>query len=117
MNRPAQPRWRRVYQRPSRGIRLNMSGPSQPSGVVARRLLAVLLALAITVVAVVQYRTGRGPVVVAWLAVGPLLGSLLLRPLVTAVLAGWATLLGFGLIVDHRPGPGAWCRTWGCACC
>jgi hypothetical protein len=33
---------------------------------------------AITVVAVAQYRTGRGPVVVAWLAVGPLLASVLL---------------------------------------
>ena len=106
-----------MYQRPGRGIRLNMAGPSQPSGALARRVLAVLLALAITVLAVAQYRFGRGPVVVAWLAVGPLLGSLLLRPLVTAVLAGWATLLGVGLIVDQPPGPGAWCRTWECACC
>jgi phosphoserine phosphatase RsbU/P len=96
-----------VCQRPGRGIRLNMAGPSQPSGALARRVLAVALALAITVLAVVQYRSGRGPVVVAWLAVGPLLGSLLLRPLVTAVLAGWATLLGVGLIVDQPARPGS----------
>ena len=106
MNGFAEPRWRRVYRRPSRGIPLNMSGPSQPSGILAKRVLAVLLGLAITVVAVVQYRTGRGPVAVAWLAVGPLLASLLLRPWVTAALAGWATLLGVGLIVNQPARPG-----------
>ena len=96
-----------MYRRPGRGIRLNMSGPSQPSGVLAKRVLAVLLGLAITVLAVAQYRTGRGPVAVAWLAVGPLLASLLLRPWITAVLAGWATLLGVGLIVNQPGPPGA----------
>ena len=84
-----------------------MSGPSQPSGVLAKRVLAVALGLAITVLAVAQYRTGRGPVAVAWLAVGPLLASLLLRPWITAVLAGWATLLGVGLIVNQPGPPGA----------
>jgi hypothetical protein len=83
-----------------------MSGPSQPSSVLAKRVLAVLLGLAITVVAVAQYRTGRGPIAVAWLAVGPLLASLLLRPRSTAVLAGWATLLGVGLIVNQPARPG-----------
>jgi phosphoserine phosphatase RsbU/P len=106
VNRPAEPWWRRVYQRRSRGIRLNMSGPSQPSGVLAKRVLAVLLGLAITALALAQYRSGRGPVAVAWLAVGPLVASLLLRPLVTAVLAGWATALGVGLIVDQPARPG-----------
>jgi serine phosphatase RsbU (regulator of sigma subunit) len=66
-----------------------------------------LLALAIAAVAVMEYRTGRGPLTVAWLAVGPLLASLALRPRVTAVLAGWAVLLGLGLIL-HQPGrPGS----------
>jgi hypothetical protein len=83
-----------------------MSGPSQPSSVLAKRVLAVLLGLAITVVAVAQYRAGRGPIAVAWLAVGPLLASLLLRPRATAVLAGWATLLGVGLIVNQPARPG-----------
>ena len=95
-----------MYQHLGRGIPLNMSGPSQPSGVLAKRVLAVLLGLAITVVAVAQDRTGRGPITVAWLAVGPLLASLLLRPRITAVLAGWATLLGAGLIVDQPARPG-----------
>ena len=67
----------------------------------------MLLALAITVVAVAQYRTGRGPVMVAWLAIGPLLASLLLRPRITAVLAGWAMLLGLGLILDQPGRPGS----------
>jgi phosphoserine phosphatase RsbU/P len=96
-----------LYRRPGRGIALNMSGPSQPSGVAAKRALAVLLALAITVLAAAQYRMGRGPVAVAWLAVGPLLASVLLRPWITAVLAGWATLLGVGLIVNQPGPPGA----------
>jgi hypothetical protein len=90
--------------RPGRGIPLNVSGPSQPAAVLARRVFAVLLGLAITAVAVAQYRTGRGPVTVAWLAVGPLLASLVLRPRITAVLAGWAVLLSLGLIL-HQPGP------------
>ncbi len=107
VNRHAGPGWRRWSQRPGAGIRLNVSGPSQPSGVLARRALAVLLFLAITVVAVAQYRGVRGPVAVSWLAVGPLLASLLLRPLVTAVLAGWATLLGLGLIMDQPGRPGS----------
>jgi hypothetical protein len=62
-----------------------------------------LLALAIAAVAVMEYRTGRGPLTVAWLSVGPLLASLVLRPRITAVLAGWAVLLGLGLIL-HQPG-------------
>src|ERR1700692_668974 len=37
-------------------------------------------------------------------AMGRLLASLLLRPLPTAVLAGWTVLLSLGLSV-HRPGP------------
>jgi hypothetical protein len=90
--------------RPGRGIPLNVSGPSQPAAVLARRVFAVLLGLAITAVAVAQYRMGRGPVTVAWLAVGPLLASLVLRPRITAVLAGWAVLLSLGLIL-HQPGP------------
>jgi hypothetical protein len=90
--------------RPGRGIALNVSGPSQPADVLAKRVFAVLLGLAITAVAVAQYRMGRGPVTVAWLAVGPLLASLVLRPRITAMLAGWAVLLSLGLIL-HRPGP------------
>ena len=100
-------RWRRVVLslvRSGRGIPLNVSGPSQPGGTRARRVFGVLLGLAITAVAAMQYRTGHGPVTVAWLAIGPLLASLLLRPMTTAVLAGWTVLLSLGLTM-HQPGP------------
>ena len=56
MNRHSEARWRRIYQHPGRGIPLNMSGPFQPSGVLAKRVLAVLLGLVITLVAVAPDR-------------------------------------------------------------
>src|SRR6267154_6379404 len=102
-------RWRRLrlsLLRPGRGIPLNVSGPSQPARLLAKQVFAVLLGLAITAVAVAQYRAVRGPVTVAWLAVGPLLASLVLRPRTTAVLAGWAVLLGLGLILQQPGRPG-----------
>jgi phosphoserine phosphatase RsbU/P len=71
-----------------------------------KRLLAVALMAAITAVAVAAYVAGRGVVPVACLAVGPLLASLLLPPRPTAVLAGWALLLGVGLVAG-QPGT-AW---------
>ncbi|MGO9668558.1 MAG: PP2C family protein-serine/threonine phosphatase [Streptosporangiaceae bacterium] len=97
--------WRRVASlvRPGRGIPLHVSGPSQPGKGRAPWRLALLLFLAITAVAVAQYSTGAGLVAVAWLAVGPLLASLVLSPRLTAVLAAWAVLLGIGLIVPGRP--------------
>ena len=72
-----------------------------------KRVVALLLGLAITVAAAVQYRSGGGFITVAWLTVGPLLASLVLPVRFTAVLAGWAAFLGSGLLV-HQPGrPGA----------
>ena len=68
------------------------------------RVFALMLFLAITAVAVAQYGTARGLIPVAWLAVGPLLASLVLPPRITAVLAGWALLLGLGLMAG-QPGP------------
>ena len=97
-------RWGVTLIRPGRGIPLNVSGPSQPARLLAKRVFAVLLGLIITAVAVAQYRMVRAPVTVAWLAVGPLLASLVLRPRITAVLAGWALLLSLGLIMN-QPGP------------
>ena len=99
--------WRPSRVRSGRGIPLDVSGPAQPAGVLAKRVVALLLGLAITAAALVQYRTGGGFITVAWLAVGPLLASLVLPARLTAVLAGWAALLGAGLLV-HQPGrPGA----------
>jgi sigma-B regulation protein RsbU (phosphoserine phosphatase) len=70
-------------------------------------MLALLLFLVMTAVAAAQYRTGSGLIAVAWLAVGPLLASLVLSPRVTAALAAWAVLLGFGLIVNEPDRPGS----------
>jgi hypothetical protein len=91
--------------RSGRGITLDASGPAQPSGGRARRAVALMLLLAITGAAVAQYTTGRGLIPLAWLAVGPLLASLILPPWSTAGLAGWALLLGLGLNLS-QPGPG-----------
>jgi phosphoserine phosphatase RsbU/P len=88
------------------GIPLRETGPAQPRWVCTGRLFAVLLAVAITVVAAfAHYSTSKVLISVGWLAVGPLLGSLLLSPLITAVLAGWAVLLGLVVIVGqpHHP--------------
>jgi hypothetical protein len=67
-------------------------------------VVALMLLLAITGAAVVQYTTGRGFIPFAWLSVGPLLASLVLPPWSTAGLAGWALLLGLGLNLS-QPGP------------
>jgi sigma-B regulation protein RsbU (phosphoserine phosphatase) len=99
--------WRwvcRVVLRSGRGIRLDASGPAQPSGGRARPVFAVLLVLAMAGVAVAQFSTGRGFIPIAWLSVGPLVASLVLSPWVTAGLAGWAVLLGGGFLAEE-PGP------------
>jgi phosphoserine phosphatase RsbU/P len=69
----------------------------------SRRVLALVLALVVTGVAVA---TGPGIIPPAWLAVGPLLASLALSPLVTAMLSGWSLLLGIGLMTEQRGSPG-----------
>lgn len=74
----------------------------------AKHVLTLALIAAITAVAVAAYSAGDGVIPVAWLAVGPLLGSVLLPPRLTAVLAGWALLLGVGLVAG-QPGS-AWHR-------
>jgi phosphoserine phosphatase RsbU/P len=89
--------------RSGRGIPLDASGPARPARVLATRVFALLVCLAITVLAAAQYRMGGALIPVPWLAVGPLLASLVLSPRITAVLAGWAVLLGSGLIAD-QPG-------------
>jgi phosphoserine phosphatase RsbU/P len=86
------------------GIPLDASGPAQPSRASAKRVFALLLWLAVTAAAVaVHYHAAQILIPVTWLAVGPLLASLLLAPLATAALAGWAVLLGLGLMMD-QPG-------------
>jgi phosphoserine phosphatase RsbU/P len=65
-----------------------------------------VLLLAITAVAAAQYATNPMIIPVPWLAVGPLLGSLVLPPRVTAALAGWALLLAAGLVAAEPGQPG-----------
>ena len=71
-----------------------------PGAVPGLRVAAPLLAVAVTAVAAAQYATGRPLAPVAWLSTAPLLASLTLRPLVTALLAGWTVLLGLGVALD-----------------
>jgi hypothetical protein len=70
----------------------------------ARRLVTLILAVAITAVAIVMHLTGPRLIPTAWLAVGPLVASLALSPWITAMLAGWAVVLGIGLVIS-QPGP------------
>jgi phosphoserine phosphatase RsbU/P len=70
----------------------------------SKLVFPALLLAAVTASAVVVYVAGPGVIALAWLAVGPLLASLVLSPRVTAVVAGWTLLLGVGLAID-QPGP------------
>ena len=88
------------------GVALDASGPAQPAARQARRLIGLVLLAAITAVAGAQYVSGHGLLPVAWLAVGPLLASVILSPRVTAALAGWALLLGVGLVLLEPALPG-----------
>jgi hypothetical protein len=90
----------------SGGVTLDASGPAQPLAGRGRRLTALLLVLGITAVAAAQYAAGHALIPVAWLAVGPLLASLVLPPRISAVLAGWALLLGIGLVIAEPGRPG-----------
>ena len=102
-------RWRRwclSVLRSGRSIPLDASGPAQPGGARARQVLAVAVFAVITAVALAQLGTGSALIAVAWLAVGPLLASLVLPPALTAVLAAWAVLAGAGLVVSGPPRPG-----------
>jgi phosphoserine phosphatase RsbU/P len=81
--------------------------PLDPAGPVPRKVPGAwaagpLLTVAVVALAAAQYATGR-PVAVAWLAIAPLLASLVLRPLSTALFAAWTVLLGLGLALA---GPG-----------
>jgi phosphoserine phosphatase RsbU/P len=102
-------RWRRwclSVLRSGSGIALDVSGPAQPGGARARQLLALALFAVITAVALAQFAVGGALIAVAWLAIGPLLASLVLPPRLTAVLAAWAVLAGLGLSVSGPSRPG-----------
>jgi phosphoserine phosphatase RsbU/P len=94
----------RSVARSASGIALDSSGPARPSGRRAKLVVATALLLAITASAAAVYVAGPGVVTAAWLAVGPLLASLVLSPRITAAVAGWTLLLGLGLALG-QPGP------------
>src|SRR5215472_11738832 len=97
-------RVRRSVARYASGIALDSSGPARLSGRCAKLVFATALLLAITASTAAVYVAGPGVVTAAWLAVGPLLASLVLSPRITAVVAGWTLLLGLGLALG-QPGP------------
>jgi phosphoserine phosphatase RsbU/P len=94
----------RSVARSASGIALDASGPARLSGRRAKLVFTTALVLAITASAGAVYVAGPGVVTAAWLAVGPLLASLVLSPRITAVVAGWTLLLGLGLALG-QPGP------------
>ena len=53
--------------------------------------------MAVTALAAAQFATGRPVTTLAWLAIAPLLASLVLSPRLTGLLAGWTVLLGLGI--------------------
>ncbi len=107
--RPAPRRsWRAALTWPHRagdGISLEPAGPVAGA---ARggRVVGPLLVAAVTAFAAAQYAIGRPVAPEAWLAIAPLLASLALRPLRTALLAGWTVLLGLGLALEASGPPG-----------
>ncbi len=86
------------------GITLHASGRATFSSPRARLVFATALLVATTASAMVVYVTGPGLVTTAWLAVGPLLASLVLSPSITAMVAGWTLVLGLGVDLG-QPGP------------
>jgi phosphoserine phosphatase RsbU/P len=97
---PAQRRpWWVIFRWPVRagaGIRLEPAGPVQ-GGVPGARVAGAVLAVAVTVLAAAQFAAGGPFTTLAWLAIAPLLASVVLPPRLTGLLAGWTVLLGLGL--------------------
>jgi hypothetical protein len=94
--------WRAVFRRPLRsgnGIPLEPTGPV-PGEAQGGWAAGTVLAVAVAVFAAAQFATGRPVASLAWLAIAPLLGSLVLRPLRTVLLAGWTVLVGLGLALE-----------------
>ncbi len=81
----------------------DLSGSAQWPTERVRRAVGLVLVVAITMVAAAGYLIRPDLMPAAWLAVGPLLASLVLSPRGTALLAGWAVVLGIGLAVG-QPG-------------
>ena len=68
-------------------------------------MFALVLLVATVAVGLAEYSGGHGLIPIAWLAVGPLLASLVLSPRITAVVAGAAVLLAFWLVSNQPARP------------
>jgi sigma-B regulation protein RsbU (phosphoserine phosphatase) len=82
--------------RPRAGIWLEPAGPV-PGRLRGGWVAGLLLAVAVTGLAAAQFAAGLPVTTLAWLAIAPLLASLVLPPRLTALLACWTVLLGVGL--------------------
>jgi len=94
--------WRAVWRRPPPGvggISLEPAGPVQ-GAVPGGRATGLVLALAVTAAAAAEYASGGPFTTLAWLAIAPLLASVVLPPRLTALMAGWTVLLGLGLTLS-----------------
>jgi hypothetical protein len=94
--------WQAAFRRPLRagyGILLEPAG-QVPGEVRGRWAAGPVLAVAVAAFAAAQFAIGRPVASVAWLAIAPLLGSVALRPLRTALLAAWTVLLGLVLALE-----------------
>ena len=94
--------WQAVFRRPIQagyGILLEPAGPV-PGEARGGPAVGLVLTGAVAAFAAAQLVIGRPVAPLAWLAIAPLLGSLVLRPLRTALLAGWTFLLGVGLALS-----------------
>ena len=92
--------WRGVAQSPlpSRaGVWLEPAGPVN-GGLRGGPIVGIVLAVAVTGLAAVQFVVGRPFATLAWLAIAPLLASLVLSPRLTGLMAGWTVLLGLVIV-------------------
>ena len=99
--RPPRRSWRTVLAWPLRagdGIWLDRPARCRAQSGVAG--WSARCSASVTAFAAAQYAIGRPVAPVAWLAIAPLLASLALRPLRTALLAAWTVLLGLGLALE-----------------
>lgn len=95
-------RWRAPFrwaQRSGPGIWLEPTGPV-PGDALREHLLATLLTVGVAALAAAQFAIGRPVATLAWLAIAPLLASVVLSPWLTGLLAGWTVLLGVVLALS-----------------
>jgi sigma-B regulation protein RsbU (phosphoserine phosphatase) len=106
--RPGPRSWRAALRRPlaaGYGIGREPAG-LVPGEVQGGRAAGLMPAVAVAAFAAAQLAIGRPVASLAWLAIAPLLGSVVLRPVRAMLLAGWTVLLGLGLALEAG-GPAA----------